>query len=386
MSNKEHTYGSATQSALHLLKQWKVFMDGIDRIYAFWGTPSNPQSIQGIDWQKNRYKEEELLSIDNGLINNLQRSTAKTKTAQWLQPSSLPFATEDEKVIGQLDLFSESNYLVLHIQTPLDETGNLAWYYLFFRDDKSNFGIMGYHEVLSTSEKAIIGRLANNYANASLNSYNEMKLANGRLKENTQKLLITKHKEVECLNADLKNWKNLWLDRYLVQISQRDGLHYVISEKSKEILFSNCHNLEQLEKSIIKSFVYICELYEFEQGDDVELNPAYVQIEAIVEIKQDEILNPVITRISKTMLLLDRLEAAAEKVLEEGIKLTSAEVGKNMDKAITAPAISDALKKNKVRILQLFAEHPANWPTIRRQFKPVVNLNEKNKHEVNSTS
>jgi hypothetical protein len=51
-----------------------------------------------------------------------------------------------------------------------------------------------------------------------------------------------------------------------------------------------------------------------------------------------------------------------------------------MDKQITAPAISDAVKTNKNRILRLLEKYPDKWPYIRKQFRPVLNIMPKNNY------
>ncbi len=367
--------------ALHLMNQWPSYMDGIDRIFGFW--PDYKSDYQGIEWTRN--KEEEVLEISNEIQEFLNSESKLNSSFQWLNANRLPFVTIEQPKIGQLDLFTESKYLVLHVKQKLGSKDSNAHFYLFFRDNKSNFGITESKESYTTSEKAIIGRLAKNYADSIVSNYLSNISSTIQFKESTQKLLITKQEENEAQNNDFYKWNNYWIDDYLYSLSKRDGFNYVIHENVRNILFEKCKDLEQLKESITNSLVYICNIKLAEPGDTIELIPAYLIIVSPVNFsdKKEIVIN---NRISKTVDLLNRLEKSALLVLNTGNSLTSAEVGKNMDRAITAPAISDALKKNKVRILQLLSENPGQWPTIRKHFKPVVNLFEKNSDKLSGTS
>jgi len=54
--------------------------------------------------------------------------------------------------------------------------------------------------------------------------------------------------------------------------------------------------------------------------------------------------------------------------------MTSINVGTACPVPITAPAISDSLKKHKDQINYLFDKYPDKWEVIRRGFRPVKNL------------
>jgi hypothetical protein len=45
-----------------------------------------------------------------------------------------------------------------------------------------------------------------------------------------------------------------------------------------------------------------------------------------------------------------------------------------MEKPISAPAITDAIRKNRENILQLLEQHPEKWQLIRSYFKPLTNI------------
>ncbi len=369
--------------ALHLMKQWPLFMDGIDRIYGFW--PDNgTNGYQGMEWQ--REYGEEILDVSLNTQTFLKNETKLNTGFQWLNADRLPFVSQNNNQLAlpQLDLFTESKYLVLHINQKIGSENSQAHFYIFFRDNKSNFGITESKEAYSTSEKAIIGRLAKNHSDSMVSGFLSHIAETVKFRETTRNILKAKNNLIEDEKSDFHRWSNYWLDDYLTILSERDGFNYVIEDNVRRKLYEKCDNLEQMKKSIENSFVYICNLYFSEPGDTIELETSYLFIEPEQE-NMNQASSTINNRVSRTADLLDRLERSAISVLNNGNNLTSAEVGKNMDRAITAPAISDALKKNKVRILQLLSQNPGKWPTIRKHFKPVVNLYEKNKGNLNGT-
>jgi hypothetical protein len=77
---------------------------------------------------------------------------------------------------------------------------------------------------------------------------------------------------------------------------------------------------------------------------------------------------------NKTFLLLDKLENAALHVKSKNMLLTGANIGHEFPTPVTPPAITDALKKHKQKILFLFREYPDRWEIIRTEFRPVQNI------------
>jgi hypothetical protein len=81
----------------------------------------------------------------------------------------------------------------------------------------------------------------------------------------------------------------------------------------------------------------------------------------------------------RTRQFLNRLERSASILADNGEDLTSSAVGQTMERPISAPAISDALRKNKRRVLLLLEQNPTQWPLIRQYFKPLINIVDKEK-------
>jgi len=375
-------------AAMNLLRQWPQYFVGIDRILGFFSI-SQQGDMQAIEVVKSGSNYRELdLNVNQEMVLAMDNHRKEKTAFQWLRPDLLPFVSRSGLQSMQLDLFSESKYLVLLIRTPGVASDLYDLYYLFFREDQSNFGVMTGQQPLDTAQKAIIGRLASQFAQLTAKSYQESENRFLWFKERTQSILSnSQHRKTE-VNADFNNWKKDWLVDYIREISQRDSLNYVLSEEAEKAILNYEGSFSNLKKSLENCIVYICELQDASLGDDIFIELSYLIFpEATKPTSTNSIdMNETTSRINKTMQLLDRLENAAQLIVQRGLTPTSAEVGNHMDKPITAPAISDALRKNKVRIMQLFAKYPDSWPTIRQHFKPISNLMAKKNNELRATN
>jgi hypothetical protein len=76
----------------------------------------------------------------------------------------------------------------------------------------------------------------------------------------------------------------------------------------------------------------------------------------------------------KTWMLLDKLENAAQEVKANNKKLIRENVGIHCPTPITAPAITDAVKKHYAKIIYLMKKYPDRWTIIRNEFRPVKKL------------
>jgi hypothetical protein len=361
------------------MEQWQQFMPGIDRVVGFYHVDES-EEIQGVEWLNTLGSAHlSLFNPDHEVQQSLLQVSKERQAFQWQRADMLPFANQSARIKGQLDLFSEQQYLVLLIRLDSDVPNCKDLFYVFFRDDKSNFGIIDDQSALDTTQKSIIGKLASNFAIITINTYRETQKRENAFKKRTQNVLQSRQDEINTQNSDLRDWKSAWLMSYLSEISQRDSVNYVLSEQAEQHLLKSTSSFEILKGSIEQSIIYICELYTIAPGDDVIIDECYLQIEVPKLVRKEE--KPVeqlpVSRLGKTMSLLDRLEEASVKVIDSGLTLTSAEVGSHMQKKISAPAITDALRKNKVRIFQLFEQYPHRWPVIRQHFKPIINLNSK---------
>ncbi len=289
----------------------------------------------------------------------------------------LPFTNKSSIKYSQLDLFSEHQYLVLLLRLRHSYSNCADLFYLFFRNDQSNFGITDSQIKLDTSHKAIIGKMATRFGKMTINNFIKVRKKETEFKSRTKALLEARLVQNEELKTNFSKWKERWLVNYISQISQRDGVNYVLCDSAENTLLSGQFSFDVIQEMLNKAISYICELSDFSIGDEILIDESILIPEVLpVQEEKPETRLPV-GRINKTMLLLDRLEKTAEILLNKGLPITSADVGSNMDKPITAPAITDALRKNRLRIFRLFEQYPQRWKVIKHHFKPIINLTAK---------
>ncbi|MBR8535767.1 hypothetical protein KDU71_09385 [Carboxylicivirga sediminis] len=362
-----------THPAAFLMRQWQSFLSGLDRILTFY---ESDKQVEGLEWHQQMHGIITPLNIGDEARQKLKNISREKISHQWLRPELLPFVSQDTLKLNQLDLFSESHYLVLLVRTRSRETTILS--YLFFRNDCSNFGISGNQSKLETSHKAIIGQMASQFASITLGNYYSVREESESFKEATRSLLNANQLDNTKQSESLKEWKNNWLDTYLLESSRRDGVNYVISVQARDKLLSGEHTYEVCKVAIDNCIDYICKLYNPATGDELMIEASYIQLTQQSAHQQVSKTFLASNQQNRAMLILDRLEDAATYLQQQGQSITSADVGATMQKPISAPAISDALRKNRVRILQLLEQYPERWPIIRRYFKPIINLRNKN--------
>lgn len=76
-------------------------------------------------------------------------------------------------------------------------------------------------------------------------------------------------------------------------------------------------------------------------------------------------------------LLLDKYEASARIAQQNGFVVNGKTIAEHLQPAISPPAITDAMKKNRKTIGLLLEQYPEKWPLLRKFLKPVKELNER---------
>jgi len=384
--NSTPTQSINLHHTVFMIEQWRSFIQGVDRIVGFCRNKNN-QETEGFEWSNNNQALQiKSLAIAPDFDTELKVICDSKVNYQWLRPDLLPYESNSRANIGsQLNLFSEREYVVLMVKCTSEDYADV--YYLYFRNDQSNFGISDKTTHLETSHKAMIGQMAHQFANITLNNYFNQRQANTRFKERTRLLLEQRVNEESNQEEQILKWKNDWVDDYLFELGERNGFNYVISETARKRVIEETNSFSDTKKILKETLIYICELYEPSLGDTVEINNSNLIVHAS-EPKPKEETTAIVpnTRINKTIIFLDNLEKVVLNLINNGHNVTSAEVGANMDKPITAPAITDALNKNKARIYQLFDQYPRRWAMIRQHFKPVVNLTTKKRSSLSISS
>jgi DNA-binding NtrC family response regulator len=159
----------------------------------------------------------------------------------------------------------------------------------------------------------------------------------------------------------------------LQEISARYCKAYTLSVEALEKIRDFRGNLRHLP-AILENAVVFSENLLGDDGGGGVIQGYCLDFDSYEVSRHDESYTRRIdSRTSRSMQLLDRLEKASLSLKSRSQPLTSANVGRELDPPVTAPAITDALSKNKEIIRQLLEKYPERWENIRSEFRPLLN-------------
>lgn len=290
----------------------------------------------------------------------------------WLHPNELPFDRK-RKANVNFHLFSEGQYLVLCVKVETDNE-DIDSFYLFFREDQSNFGISRLEGSLDTGRKALIGSLILRMIRIyyrSANKYEEYILMFTSV---TKSLLESS--SISSSNPSSLKWTTDWANDFLKTFSHQPSSSWVLPSETLEKLNTatdySSAKLALTNAAQITSMLYAAD-------DEWTILPAFITFET-VDKKDKEIKDPPVageSRMSKAITWLDNVEEATEKIMALGEEPTGSAVGQSLDRPVSAPAITDWLRQNQRRVMMLLDRHPAKWPLIRENFRPLINMVER---------
>jgi len=81
------------------------------------------------------------------------------------------------------------------------------------------------------------------------------------------------------------------------------------------------------------------------------------------------------SKLSKTMVLLDRYETAVQTLLKDKIPVLGKNIASACTPPISAPALTDSINKHRERIRACFAKHPERWQALQNNYSPIKNIN-----------
>jgi hypothetical protein len=171
--------------------------------------------------------------------------------------------------------------------------------------------------------------------------------------------------------------------QHLEQLSRDRGRNYIIAEEALSKIRSFKGNLKNLPRILENAIIFTENLLFDNDKEDIVIQPYSLDFESFqVDDKKELSTRKIDSRESRAMQLLDKLERAAMSLKSKNMPLISSKVGQEMDPPISAPAITDALRKNRTFVRQLIEKYPDKWETIRNNFKPLLNQLKRNEEEL----
>lgn len=334
--------------------------------------------------EEGEYKTD-LIRLDMG-SSILSQLGLSNQPFYWFQKDQLPFEIKSKDKI-QLTIFSELKYSVLLIRNISSESNFTDLFFIYFNENLSNFLLDKVTEPFSAQHKNMVGFLLAHSIQtlfSVLDSHLQLTMA-----FNDQIRFIIRERDE--LRDELRNYAQKEREgilslagHYLSRMAENQGTTATLTDSAKIKLKSYTGELSQLEGVVHNALEFAGALYAPSQSSPLLIADYHIRFpEPIHQKIADEAIEGLPQRMVKTHLLLDRLEHAASGIKQRKENLTSANVGKEFPTPISAPAITDALRKHKKRIIQLFDQYPEKWEIIRHEFRPIQNLmNTAQNHEL----
>ncbi|WP_282036477.1 hypothetical protein [Saccharicrinis aurantiacus] len=383
MPNAKTPYNLFQATFNHIVK----LVDGIERIIGIYNQQEAENVIEGIGLKLlNNRLVEYTLNIDSETAQKLILLQKENNVSKWVDRKSIPFEQTDISTF-QKNIFDEYKHLILLLKIPQSHVETRGLIFIYFKDDISHFGVHHTKEVLNTQNKSIIASLISGSVFSFIDDFNRNNKLFSDFAQKSKAIITKQHIENKILKEDHNNndFVVSWAHQYLAEFSNSDGVNYVYNKECIEFIQNYKGPFLPLQKAIAGAVEYTKLLFTYVNTDSIEIELSYLQLETeesrslVTNVYgEDQIkIEQLSPRLLKTKAFLDKLEETATWVYEEGISLTSSNVGKSMERPITAAAISDFLSKNKERINILIKEFPNDWAFIKENFRPVINVTSK---------
>jgi hypothetical protein len=356
-----------------------LFLPGIAKIAGIYYSASE-RRICILSRTKNEPVEDhydEVLQKRENLI-MIQKFRSEYQQFSWIKKSDLPFELPDpQQKLSVPTLFSELENIILVLRFNNESDKLFDLLLIYFNQNLGNFGLNKSDKILTTDHKAIIGHLLY----YQFKSFLQLNLANRRLLQRLNhgvKAVISDNQTLrDSLNQVQSSYGdsmvNIALD-HLSGLSNEYGRSYILTEESQDKIRAFKGNLKHLPKILENAVIFTENLLLSPENEAVKIQSYSLDFDSYqVDDQKDLSARKIDSRESRAMQLLDKLERSAKMLKSRNIPIISSNVGKEMDPSITAPAITDALGKNRVFIRLLLEKYPEKWEIIRSDFKPLLN-------------
>ncbi len=375
----KRSFSFTEKPVLFILKSIPSLLPGIEKAVAIYYSHETKRLLShSIRYENTGYLLEELSLEDTSAI--MRKLRTESSPHSWLMTEDIPFEIKAKQKV-QLNIFNElnNNILLIRIQNEYDLLSDL--FFIYFNQNLSNFGTVNNAKSLTTENKTIIAHILRNTIHTIFLTLKEDKELFAELHENTKSLLT----EMTSLKEELESTRSKYnkgfirlCQNWLLEISQKHDHIYRLSDSAIEKLKHFEGDINAL-RNILEKAAHFAESFALDSSlQDILIADFHIIItdEPVKKTKElvPEHFAELPIKYSKTLVLLDKLENAALNVKSKNKLLTSANLGNEFPTPITPPAITDALKKHRAKILFLFKEYPHRWEIIRAEFRPIHNI------------
>jgi hypothetical protein len=330
-------------------KVWLIAEDTDKENFALYETNQNAeksQLVEEVEIKKNNYLNSKYFY-------------------RWISLNETPLSA-DKEVRMQYNIFDEYKNRILHLYLPPDK-GEFMVFYIFFNEKQAVSG-PNTDSRLTTENKQFIAHTIYNL----LIEYRMGLLDDQKVARNLQKI---QHRMAHNNNAGhLEAFVKSYIDDYLQKASEANGVRIDIATNAVERLCRQQLTPQKLTELLDEAIAWLLNFNRTGQSH-FTIESIHIAEEPISneneELRADHLHEE---KYNRTYELLDKIEKAALRVINTGQKLTGVNVGQAFETPISAPAITDALRKHAGKIRTLARIYPDRWPIIRHQFKSLQNI------------
>ncbi len=368
-------YSFIDNPVLIMLSRMQLLLPGFNRAIGIYYKTAGHSPFSYLLSQPDRQEQPEPMEISSTAKDALKPYLNYKSGYYWFSPEELPFEAEKPR-IRQMEIMSELNRNVLLIVTNPGNQEDICLVILYLTNSLGPFRISS-HKPLSADIKSIIGMMTYNSISSQLMSVASDKRVFEEINDNTRSLAGS-YKKAQQQNSTLKEKYSKTLADYcrlyVNELTEAEDFRYSLSAEAVEKICNWEGELEQLKAILEKAVGFARSMNFGSDTDNVTIEDFHVNL----NVKKEETKKPDVislpSKYLKTIELLDRLEAAALIVKSQHADLTGANVGRACARPVSAPAITEALQKHSVKIIELLKQFPNRWPTISKDFRPLQNI------------
>lgn len=321
-------------------------------------------------------RELDTRNVEKGLLAVMR----KKESFEWMLEEEVLFE-EKPKQSGQIDIFTAARKDVLLLRMKNRKSDEADLLYLYFSGISNDPGVKGIRKGLDEPARAFIGMMAWKTLHFLIEKQESQTRNRLVFHERTRESFeLFRRERQEYIQTGKRYGESLLrlAEARLKEISQGKEREYVLSESASEKVKTYPGELAEMLKKIDQAVEYATELHLGSKSPQILIEDWYLELspkKAAGVKERAHITDEAEHRgaLTKSMELLDKLEHASRDVLSNGLKLTSANVGKMCPTPISAPAITDSIRNHRNRIVQLLRKYPDKWTVIREQFRPIIN-------------
>lgn len=271
--------------------------------------------------------------------------------------------------ITQLKIDNENdNYnLIMRFDSYEDENQDLLS--ITFRKNLSFLSFENYQNILIPENKRMLAAILYKTISAKIIDIMEFKHEIFQINNDVNKILLRKAEEREANNYNHRRIVNDYLNKIISNFVKTNNIKktFIINEIVITKIINNNLSLKEIDLTIEKTLEMAYRLNFCK--NEIIINEDYLSI----QLEKEENKNSFAEKENKVIYFLEKVELTILKLIKEENKITGSIVGKYLEPAISAAAISEYVAKHVDEIIELIKTNPEKYPMIQKHFRPIMN-------------